>query len=839
MNWREPWIWWYHRGVDAASQRIVGSHGFDIPQVSNNLGYLAEISGVGVGWVRFRYIAQVDGKRELWRLRPEFSFPLEAESPIPPGIRASDIVQRQLDRADTVIQELKRIFRREPTSIAMVVDGGFSFSRAEGNSLLAWLNSVLPEELHLVMRADGSCATAKTSAEPLADYLGEALCDSLARVEHLAAVAWGLLNHAARHSLDRVEVFDTAGIAQIALHGEPHPDQWLNRSPCGSPVRVELSGEQSRGLLEEAHQLLRGDRAIEAQGILGRVVASDPFCAPAFQCQGEIAQAMGSYERAAAHFFHAARCSPRNRRADPMYRASSCWTLAGLSARALPALDTAITWMGLGGEIRAEYFVRRAELLLDVGRLRPALRDVEIALALDPEEATAQALRARLREQHPKAQSGSAARAPRPEMDVERRAVWRETARLNQAGRYEDARELTDRVLATSPEDFSALWQRGTAMNGLGDPLTALVSYVDALCCEDGYDRDELHAAIGTALSNLGFYEGAIEFFSQALCLWTGDPTRPDEATELSNVYDARGWCQFQTNKIEAALEDVNRALELCERNGHAHLNRGTYRQKLHEPASSVAIDFERALELEPEELAATALKNLVILWLECGDPTQARATGRRWILRSPDSWLAHYFCGRAADAQADWDAAITEYRSALGLLPVTAEPGLHAEVEARLTATLATAEAESQARQNASARILGVQVWGNRALVYPAWGLDDTEELGLLMGPANMKGLEAALGADSVRALRDKDLAFVVKLAFLSEVQFEGKALSRAAFEAHAQSVAVGGETVRVLPARAPRLGAGALLEINGARWFTSLPLSEETASIVLSLVL
>ncbi len=110
------------------------------------------------------------------------------------------------------------------------------------------------------------------------------------------------------------------------------------------------------------------------------------------------------------------------------------------------------------------------------------------------------------------------------------------------------------------------------------------------------------------------------------------DLTRRNEAATLSN----RGIILSNTGKLNAALEDHNRAIELMPQLGQAYVNRGNTHYHMRDFEAAIA-DFERAIEL-----GATPIQlphyNKALALIRLGRKEDARITLQAALEIAPDS---------------------------------------------------------------------------------------------------------------------------------------------------------------------------------------------------------
>jgi hypothetical protein len=388
----------------SVESRIVGSAGFDTPPLTRDLASLAALSGAGQSWTRFRYIAKSDGPWELLRVRLPWCFPLEAEAPLPTGVLAHELVELHLAKRDRVVEALKLSFQIEPLAVALLVDGGYLLRQTDHVALLRWLSSVLPGELTISDDELAAFAAGSEKVDRLTDWLAAATEDPASgRFYGLVGTALALLTCAVRNRLPVMEAFDMGGVSQQVLCGEIESEQWLNTGLVEAPPERFPATPLTTGheWMMQGKELLEEGRIDEAGAMLRKAIAVDPFGGLEAQLLGSVLSAQGRHAEAAAEFFHAARqtvLGGRLERARAMENVAVSWHLAGERERARPAYDAAILWAGQSGEeprALAKYLANRAELLLELGELEPAVTDIRAALELSPDEENALTQKAR------------------------------------------------------------------------------------------------------------------------------------------------------------------------------------------------------------------------------------------------------------------------------------------------------------------------------------------------------------------------------------------------------------------------------------------------------------
>jgi len=155
-------------------------------------------------------------------------------------------------------------------------------------------------------------------------------------------------------------------------------------------------------------------------------------------------------------------------------------------------------------------------------------------------------------------------------------------------GEFGAALEPVDQAIELDPGHTDAIYTRGSIMEELGDPESALGDFSTLL--NMGYKTSDIYNRIGWAYYQLGEIDAAQEAFDQAIDL---DP-------EASWVYHNRGYVKHEIGDLEGALADYLRALEIdpeyspsIQEIGRIHYDKGLIDEALSY--------FEQALELDPD----------------------------------------------------------------------------------------------------------------------------------------------------------------------------------------------------------------------------------------------
>ncbi|MDM9384514.1 tetratricopeptide repeat protein [Chlorogloeopsis sp. ULAP01] len=156
-----------------------------------------------------------------------------------------------------------------------------------------------------------------------------------------------------------------------------------------------------------------------------------------------------------------------------------------------------------------------------------------------------------------------------------------------------------------------------------------------------------------------GDYTEAIALLSQLI------NRHPHNAIDYNN----RGLIYFQCGQRQKAFCDYNKALQLNPKLVSAYNNRANYYAARGELIAAIA-DYERALDLNPSYVRAWL--NQGITWRDLGKFEKAVDNFEMALLF--EQLEGHIFAerGRTYHLWGDWNCAITDYRRALNLLPLS-----------------------------------------------------------------------------------------------------------------------------------------------------------------------
>lgn len=238
-------------------------------------------------------------------------------------------------------------------------------------------------------------------------------------------------------------------------------------------------------------------------------------------------------------------------------------------------------------------------------------------------------------------------------------------------------------ALQKEPELASARYLLGVAQQEIGDYPSALKEFERAL--DLGHDAPDLEARMLALKVDLGRYQEVIgelalegERLSPELAVILGeaylaggdaDAARSQFArgAELSDGQMGLGTLAWYDGDTDAALEHLQRALELDEDNIEAWLRLGELQLSLRD-AEAASRAFARARDLPRGEL--TGALGLARVALLSEDLTQALSGVEAVLADNPDVPMAHYLLALVEFEGGDWAAAESALREVQSRLP-------------------------------------------------------------------------------------------------------------------------------------------------------------------------
>jgi tetratricopeptide (TPR) repeat protein len=150
--------------------------------------------------------------------------------------------------------------------------------------------------------------------------------------------------------------------------------------------------------------------------------------------------------------------------------------------------------------------------------------------------------------------------------------------------------------------------------------------------------------------------------WKNSLSLWTYVIAREPD---VSLAYNNRGLTYDELGRLDLAIEDFDRAIELDPSDHKAYTNRGMLYGKMGRFDKAIA-DFEQAIVLEPSH--AEAYNNLGIAYAKVGLVDKALEQFNKTILIDPDQAMAYYNRGLLYLRTGDKERASVDYQKACDL---------------------------------------------------------------------------------------------------------------------------------------------------------------------------
>jgi len=166
-------------------------------------------------------------------------------------------------------------------------------------------------------------------------------------------------------------------------------------------------------------------------------------------------------------------------------------------------------------------------------------------------------------------------------------------------GKYGEALEAYQKVLAENPSIYQLHLNRGNCYMGMGEYDKAIAEY--QLFLEQEPDTSPVLSKLGEAYVRKGNFDQALVYFQKVIEL------SPEDHTTYYNIAEI----YFDSGEVEKAIENYQKALEVNPdwnqgylKLGYAYLNQGDNDNAL--------LHFEKFLELEPDSPDAALIKELI-----------------------------------------------------------------------------------------------------------------------------------------------------------------------------------------------------------------------------------
>jgi predicted O-linked N-acetylglucosamine transferase (SPINDLY family) len=225
----------------------------------------------------------------------------------------------------------------------------------------------------------------------------------------------------------------------------------------------------------------------------------------------------------------------------------------------------------------------------------------------------------------------------------------------HQAGRWQAAEQIYQRILAVEPDHADALHLSGVLAHQRGASAVAVELIGRAIRLKG--NEAVYHNNLGNALKALGRLDEAVASYRRAVEL------RPDYLLALNNL----GVAVKAQGHLDEAVACYRRVLQLQPNYAEAHSNLGVALETLGRLDEAVAC-YRRAVELKPGYVDAYNNLGAVLKYLRRFD--EAVACCRRALELNPSFPEAHVNLGNALKELGRPDEAVACHRRALQLAP-------------------------------------------------------------------------------------------------------------------------------------------------------------------------
>jgi tetratricopeptide (TPR) repeat protein len=278
-------------------------------------------------------------------------------------------------------------------------------------------------------------------------------------------------------------------------------------------------------------------------------------------------------------------------------------------------------------ELALPYVMRARWWLQNNERPRKALRDLDRATAIEPNDTGAYFWRGRCHELLGDPERALANYRRAAALDPGAVDVLHALAKaLSEHGPAAEARAAWDRVIAIAPGYVDLHLGRASMLERAGELEAALADYDRVVALDP--DAHALAFCRALCLSGLGRTEEA------AAAMQRVSDAAPDTPTYLRALGDLR----TQAGEPARALAHLSRALEL-EPTAESYTTRGEAHEALGDVRSALA-DYDRAAELDPDD-AIARIRALMLRTMELGqeaDPRTVAAAVARLAKKLPNS---------------------------------------------------------------------------------------------------------------------------------------------------------------------------------------------------------
>ncbi len=299
--------------------------------------------------------------------------------------------------------------------------------------------------------------------------------------------------------------------------------------------------------------------------------------------------------------------------------------------------------------------VNRAVVNQELGRLQPALQDLDRALKLG-ENPWAYLYRGVVREQLGEARRALEDYGRAIRLDVTFvEAYYRRGLLYAELGEHDRAFQDQNRVLDLEPRHAAAFTARGVSRAALGDSQWALNDLNQGCSLAPTSHWAFYHRA--QARVQLEMYDEALVDLEQAV----------DLQPSFAPAFLARGDAYVQMGKPGLAIADYDRAIELQPKDAAAYYARGQARAAVREHRQAIE-DYDCTLDLDPGHVSALASRGSAREKL--GEYAEAIHDLDRAIALDPDLASAYYDRGLAYGNLGEYDRASRDLNRAVELDP-------------------------------------------------------------------------------------------------------------------------------------------------------------------------
>ncbi|NEQ39274.1 MAG: tetratricopeptide repeat protein [Okeania sp. SIO3I5] len=274
---------------------------------------------------------------------------------------------------------------------------------------------------------------------------------------------------------------------------------------------------------------------------------------------------------------------------------------------------------------RALYYENRGDAYFKIGEKQKGIKDYDKAISLDPDSAD--------------------------------KYYNSRGKQLYDLGDYEAALADINKVIESKPDHALFYENRGSAYFQIGEKQKGIKDYEKAISL-DPESADYYYNSRGEWLYRLEDSEAAIADYNKAIEL------KPDRALYYSN----RGDAYFQIGEKQKGIKDYDKAISLDPESAHKYYNwRGWWLHILEDSEAALA-DINKAIELKPDR--AFYYKNRGNAYFQIGEKQKGIKDYDKAISLDPESADYYNWRGVKLYRLEDYEAAIADYNKAIELKP-------------------------------------------------------------------------------------------------------------------------------------------------------------------------